>query len=165
MERRSIYTNNPKKGGPGFSDTYRLISGETYKYVPDEFQRGRTLEKTMKAEARARIPKPFWGGTKAPLTFTSDRELYARPPPPKQRHSSANDRPNPWRPNNPAPKGPYCGLLSPPAYVPCPDPAPRSPRRPFIPASAGHKRLSMWTVNPYEREPIPPHEPDGAVFL
>ncbi|GIL77365.1 hypothetical protein Vretimale_2797 [Volvox reticuliferus] len=157
----NIYTNNPKRGGPGYPDQYRLLSGGSYTYVPDEYQRGRTLEKALKHEARARIPTPFWGGTRANGVFTSDSELYATPPPksPTRSRSASDGRPA-WRPNNPGPKGRYCGLLSSPSYIPCPAPPDKpqpqlrnwpSPSRPFVPSTAGHKRLSMWSVNPYER--------------
>ncbi|EFJ48730.1 hypothetical protein VOLCADRAFT_120838 [Volvox carteri f. nagariensis] len=119
----NIYTKPPRKGGPGYPDQYRLLSGGSYTYVPDEYQRGRTLEKALKHEARARIPKPFWGRTRANGVFTSDSELYAVPPAksPTRSRSASDGRPA-WRPNNPAPKGKYCGLLSSPTYIPSPAP-------------------------------------------
>ncbi|GLC42631.1 hypothetical protein PLESTB_001121700 [Pleodorina starrii] len=169
----NIYTNNPKRGGAGYPDQYRLLSGGSYSYAPDEYQRGRTLEKVLKHDARARIQKPFWGGTRANGVFTPDNELYAMPPnkPPPRSRSASDGRPA-WRPNNPAAKGRYCGLLSSPTYIPSPESPEKhlrhypaaaaaaealklrnypSPARPFVPTSAGHKRLSMWSVNPYER--------------
>ncbi|GFR52233.1 hypothetical protein Agub_g14766 [Astrephomene gubernaculifera] len=168
----NIYTNNPKRGGPGYPDQYRLLAGGSYKYVPDEYNRGRILEKSMKTEARARIPKPFCHGTRTSGCFTPDSQLYATPPrrPPSRPRSEAPGRPA-WRPNNPAARGPYCGLLSQPAYVPCPEPGDKpksqspSPARPFVPTSGGFKRLSMWSVNPYEREARPPADPDGMALV
>ncbi|KAG2448685.1 hypothetical protein HYH02_006042 [Chlamydomonas schloesseri] len=164
---RQIYTSTPKKGGMGFPDQSRLMGGTAYTHVPDEYNRARIVEKSMKVEARARIVRPFMGGSRANGCFSSDAELYASPPPGGQHtraRSASVGRPA-WRPNSPAAKGRYYGTLGTPNhYIPNPEPDTKAQRllrpdgaavKPFMPVSAGHKRLSMWSVNPYEREARP----------
>ncbi|KAG2433037.1 hypothetical protein HXX76_008764 [Chlamydomonas incerta] len=163
---RQIYTCTPKRGGMGFPDQCRLMGGTAYAYVPDEYNRARIVEKSMKVEARAKIVKPFMGGSRVNGCFSSDAELYAAPPPGQamRARSASVGRPA-WRPNSPAQKGRYYGTLGQPNhYIPNPEPDAKAgrllrpeggPVRPFVPVSAGHKRLSMWSVNPYEREARP----------
>lgn len=85
------------------------------------------------------------------------------------RTSSAPDPSRkPWRACSPPQKGPGYGTISKIEYIPqctrgSSAPARDANAKAFKPASAGHKRLSMWAPNPYQYAARP--APDNDLSL
>ncbi|KAG2483887.1 hypothetical protein HYH03_017281 [Edaphochlamys debaryana] len=181
LHQRNIYTATPKKGTFGFPDQYRLLGGAAsaaaFTHVPDEYQRARLIEKDMKREARAKIHRPWGGGARnVSECFTSNHELFARPPPGGAVRSRSATAERPWRPNSFPRKGPY-ELFTPPSYIPSGEVEAKNAAslvlrrssgplsKPFVPPDAGHKRLSMWTVNPYSTDARPSSKANAMDLL
>jgi hypothetical protein len=164
VSTRAIYTSPSKVGGPGFPISERTLGRTTFQYFPDEYLRGRTLDKTLKSKARERINAPFIGSATAKsATFTSNADLYgyashirqyaAVPKPPEEK---------PWAPvSKRSPRSQ--GLFSAPSHmeerpfggaaglalrdgsIGPPRAKPMHP--PFCPAGNSKRRLSMWSPN------------------
>mmetsp|Transcript_4205 Transcript_4205/g.7501 ORF Transcript_4205/g.7501 Transcript_4205/m.7501 type:complete len:312 (-) Transcript_4205:364-1299(-) len=163
---RNFYTRPSLEGNGGYPFQYRNIGGTSQTYLPDEYLRGRILEKQLRQTARSKIPKPFVSG-KVGDTFSRDANLFANPPL-RPATSSTSSRQTPsgenrpkWVPSHPQKKGRgNNGTLSPLVYMSDPetlrpDTAPTgvSNSKAFRPASGGFNRLSSMTVNPYYSSP------------
>ncbi|MEW5299343.1 MAG: hypothetical protein WDW38_004631 [Sanguina aurantia] len=159
--RRNIYVAAAKKGGYGSPWQHRTIGGHALEAMQDEYCRGRTLEKGMKRDARARFSKPFIGSAN---NNSDGRDswlyaAYAKPAASPGRPAtgvpkSLAARPQ-WRPSNPPVAGPGQGTLSNIAYHPNPTMGAKLHGKgkalvPFRPAGGRHSRLSVWSVNPYQ---------------
>mmetsp|Transcript_22931 Transcript_22931/g.58550 ORF Transcript_22931/g.58550 Transcript_22931/m.58550 type:complete len:305 (-) Transcript_22931:609-1523(-) len=165
--KRNIYVAPQKKGSFGFPWQDRSIGGTRFEFIPDEYQRGRILEREMKREARAKIAKPFvsmgrTGKGIVPLSPT----MPAEPPPP--RPPKDNSIKKAWKAPNPPQKGVGYGTISKIEYVPVgPNDAKYDKDAPkpkaFKPVGGIHNRLSMRAVNPYQYAARPP--PDNDLSL
>lgn len=168
--KRNLYVNPPKKGSYGYPVSDRTIGQTKLAYIPDTYAYGRTLERQMKKDARAKINKPFVGMGRTgrgiePAPFLSSPGPDTRP----GKASTANTGPR-WKPANPATKGKGdYGCINKLEYVPNPekptqrrDPSEKS--KMFKPVGNGHTRLSMWAPNPYACDARPPPDNDFTLL-
>ncbi|KAL6760705.1 hypothetical protein V8C86DRAFT_2550287 [Haematococcus lacustris] len=156
--KRSIYVNPSKKGTYGYPLQDRSIGQTRYDFIPDEYMRGRILDREMKREARAKVPKPFLATSvtnKSPLTVAAigpATKLAARG------GSAPSDNRKPWKASNPAPRGRGYGALSAIEYIAAPPQMPlfhKEAVKPFRPGGGPYSRLSMWPINPFQYAPRP----------
>mmetsp|Transcript_39769 Transcript_39769/g.66724 ORF Transcript_39769/g.66724 Transcript_39769/m.66724 type:complete len:297 (-) Transcript_39769:52-942(-) len=101
---KNFLTSRPMAGG--FGRTGHFI-GKSNEYMPDEFLRGRIVEKEEKAKAREKINKPFMAlkmGSKTGLFHTN---VYVQEPGPAYRETKKKElaNPKPFRQPGPAKSG------------------------------------------------------------
>ncbi|KAF5838296.1 hypothetical protein DUNSADRAFT_3092 [Dunaliella salina] len=167
--KRNIYVSPPKRGTYGFPIQDRSIGGTRFDFVPDEYCRGRLLDKELKKEARARIPKPFISTGRSNKGF-EPMSSYMGPSAPQSQSQRAQTTPSvhhsrAFKAPNPPQKGQGYGTLGKFEYIPNPSLPPKESKQPtgvFKPAGGHHKRLSMWSPSPYEYAPRPPPNNDIA---
>mmetsp|Transcript_4427 Transcript_4427/g.7340 ORF Transcript_4427/g.7340 Transcript_4427/m.7340 type:complete len:306 (-) Transcript_4427:957-1874(-) len=168
-KKRNIYCSPARRGTYGFPIQDRTIGGTHYDFIPDEYCRGRILEKDMKKEARAKFGKAFvstgrTGQGIVPIlpapTHGPDRRLDSRS------GSAPIAGRKPWKASNPPPTGPS-GVLAPIKYIACPSVETKaksgSATKAFKPVGGGHSRLSMWAPNPFAYKARDP--PDNSLSL
>lgn len=179
--KRRIYTSPAKKGGFGFPIQDRTIGTDKLVYMPDEYAPGRSIDKVLKAAARARIPKPFisTGRTGRGITPVINYAGGTGSPPAAATATggaggggggSAIDKavektlvkhPKAWKQSNPTNDPAPIGYMPPYTRKPADKPL---PAKPFKPCGDLKQRLSMSVPNPYYYEARPPKNNDCSLF-
>eukprot|EP00798_Chlamydomonas_sp_ICE-L_P023158 gene23158-30365_t len=172
-KKKNLYVNPAKKGSYGFPVSDRSIGATKFGYVPDTYAYGRTLEKKMKAEARAKITKPFVGMGRVgrgitPAPYMNSAGPVYKPCPDIRPGRAKEDKPTiQWKPSNPQAKGHGdFGCINRLEYVPqlSGNEKKKAPEKVFKPVGGLHTRLSMWAPNPHTCDARPPPDNDFTLL-
>ncbi|CAG9467379.1 unnamed protein product [Pedinophyceae sp. YPF-701] len=159
--KRNFYTAPAKRGGAGWPERDRTIGGTQLEYMRDDYMPGADLTRKAKQESRARIPKPFVGGSKVTTPFT--RSTFMTDPARPVRHKVKPFSGKPFRPSNPAPKGREFCCISKVGmdHIPVPELRERKTKvqgddkTAWRPGGRDHTKYTR-SINPYECPPMPP---------